>query len=353
MLMIPPSMRRRFKRLTLTVIALGCGLFAGRSNSLISSAFADSTAGESAGAECVVSGRGLLEKGVQIFATADGTLAYAGFSSQEVPVEVSDFPADPTAGRARVKTTGGFRIEGWIDPLKVPLSAKHDVPVVADHVWIGRGETLKLKGASAGKLVVEATIVSTQQRLRGKASCSFFAIGPVPLGDVEHTSSGKSYVLKRTSLDLFAESGDTSSIYTLEIPVAETGLLLHATETRGAYLHVTHQGPIVVDAWAKSADLKLFPKGEMLDTVSATSMITMLPAKLKVDGATKELKASKDTQIKLGPSDTAKSIGTIIGGADVIVIDTIGGWSRVYPKGLEIVPPEGRDFWVKATDLGM
>jgi hypothetical protein len=159
-------------------------------------------------------------------------------------------------------------------------------------------------------------------------------------------------VLKRTSLDLFAEASDASSIYSLEIPVAETGLLLHATETRGAYLHVTHQGPIVVDAWAKAADLKLFPKGEMLDTVSATSMVTMLPAKLKVDGATKELKASKDTSIKLGPSDTAKSIGTIVGGADVIVIDTIGGWSRVYPKTLEIVPPDGRDFWVKATDLG-
>ncbi len=349
--MIPPSMRRRFKRLALSVIAVGLASTSDRANGLFSSAFADSSAGESAGAECVVSGRGLVEKGVQIFSSADGTLALAGFSAQEVALEVSDFPADPTSGRARVRTTGGFRIEGWIDPTRVPLSAKHDVPVVADHVWIGRGETLKLKGTSAGKLVVEATIVSTQQKLRGKGQCSFFAIGPVPPSDVDATSSGKSYVLKRTSLDLFAEGSGGDSIFTLEVPIAETGLLLRATDTHGAYVHVTHQGPIVVDAWAKTADLKAFPKGEMLDTVSATSMITMMPAKLKVDGATKELKVSKDTPIKLGPSDTAKAIGTIAAGADVIVIDTIAGWSRVYPKGLELVPPEGRDFWVRAADL--
>jgi hypothetical protein len=40
-------------------------------------------------------------------------------------------------------------------------------------------------------------------------------------------------------------------------------------------------------------------------------------------------------------------------GAEVTVLDTVGGWSRVFPKGLEVIPPEGKDFWVKASDLGL
>ena len=49
----------------------------------------------------------------------------------------------------------------------------------------------------------------------------------------------------------------------------------------------------------------------------------------------------------------SKPIGTIESGAEVTVIDTVGGWSRVFPKGLEVIPPEGKDFWVKAADLGL
>jgi hypothetical protein len=243
------------------------------------------------------------------------------------------------------------RIEGWIDATKVPLVAKTDVPIVPAHVWIGRGEPLKLKGAMPGKLKVSTTITATQQKLDAKASCSEVGIGRIKVDESSIPSAAKKYVLKKTSLDLYDDpSGGT--VFTIEVPNAESGVLLYSTEAKGAWIHVQHGGMFVVDAWAKAADLKPFPKGEMLDALGGGSMVSISPAKLKVDGSTKLVKLGKDSSIRLNPNDGVKPIGIIEADAEVIVVDTVGGWSRVYPKGLEIIPPDGKDFWMKAADLG-
>jgi hypothetical protein len=109
----------------------------------------------------------------------------------------------------------------------------------------------------------------------------------------------------------------------------------------------------VIDAWAKAAELKSFPKGEMLDALASTSMVSISPAKLKVDGATKEVKVTKDVPLRLNANDAAKPIGVLEEGAEVIVVDTFGGWSRIFPKNLELIPPDTKDFWAKADDLGL
>jgi hypothetical protein len=309
---------------------------------------------EGSGAECVVKGKGVIEKGVFIYSAKDGGTPIAGFATQEVNVEVSDFPADPSSGRAKIKTgkgTGSVRIEGWIDATKIPLSAKTDLAIVPMHVWIGRGEPVKLKGASAGKLAVQTTISATQQTLKAKASCGDLTVGRIKVDEFQMPTSSKKYVLKKTSLDLYDGPSAGSSIFTVEVPTPESGVLLYSTETKGGYVHVQHGGSLVIDAWAKTADLKPFPKGEMLDALGSSSMVSISPAKLKVEGTTKEVKVNKDVQLRLSANDAVKPIGVIEDGAEVVVIDTVGDWSRVFPKGLEIIPPDGKDFWVKAKDL--
>jgi hypothetical protein len=308
-----------------------------------------------AGTECVVKGKGVVDKGVQIFSERKDGTAIAGFATQEIQLEVSDFPADPTAGRAKVRTgkgSGSVRVDGWLDPLKVPLAARADVAVAPGHVWIGRGEHLKLKSTSPGKLQVEATIVATGQKLKGKASCGEVAVGDVKTEEVTIPAGAQKWVLRRTSLDLYDEANG-SSVFTLEIPAAETGILLYSTETKSGWIHVLHQGSIVIDAWAKAADLKAFPRGEMLDALATTNMVSIAPAKLKVDGTTKEVKVQKDVSLRLTTADAAKPIGVIEEGAEVIVVDSIAGWSRVFPKNLELIPPDGKDFWAKSDDLGI
>jgi hypothetical protein len=311
---------------------------------------------EGSGEDCVVKGKGVIEKGVFIYSAKEGGTPIAGFATQEVNVEISDFPADPTTGRAKIKTgkgTGSVRIEGWIDATKLPLSAKTDLAIAPAHVWIGRGEQVKLKGASPGKLAVQTTISATQQTLKAKAACGDLAIGRIKVDEFQIPTASKKYVLKKTSLDLYDDASGTSSIFTIEIPQPESGVLLYSTESKGGYVHVQHGGALVVDAWAKTADLKLFPKGEMLDALGSGSMVSISPAKLKVDGTTKEVKVTKDVSLRLSANDAVKPIGVIEDGAEVIVIDTVGDWSRIFPKGLEIIPPDGKDFWVKAKDLSL
>ncbi len=329
-------------RLPVTVAALA----------LLLVAPASSRADEGSGPDCVVKGKGVIDKTVTIYDAREGGIALASFATQEVTLEVSDFPADPS-GRAKVKTGKGgasLRIEGWMDAAKVPLSAKSELPVVAEHVWIGRGQVVKLKGASPGKITVETTLSSTQQKLKSKTACSGVAVGNVLGDEVEVPKGAKKWVLKSSSLDLFDSAGG-ATVFTLDVLTPETGLLLFSTDGQGAYMHVRHYGGVVVDAWAKTSDLKLFPKGEMLDELAGPGMVTIAPAKLKVDGATKEGKAAKDTPVRSSANDKGKQIGTLEEGADVIVIDTMAGWSRVFPKTLELIPPDGKDFWVKADAI--
>jgi hypothetical protein len=316
---------------------------------------ADSTSPEGAGSDCVVRGKGIVEKGVQVFSAKEGGVAVAGFASQEVSLELSDLPADPTTGRAKVKTgkgSGSVRIEGYLDASKIPLSTKQDASVVDGHVWIGKGEPVKLRGASPGKLQVEMTVTATKQRLKAKASCSAFAVGKVAAGDHETPSTAKRYVLRSSTLDLYDEPTG-GVIFTIEVPGPESGILLWSTETRGSFVHVQHGGSIVIDAYAKLGDLKAFPKGEMLDELSGGSLVDFKAPKLKVEGSTRELKVSKDVPLRLAANESAKPIGVLEQDAEVIVIDTVAGWSRLFPKGLEVIPPEGKDFWAKASDLGL
>lgn len=311
-------------------------------------------ADEGSGVDCVSVGKGVIEKGVSIWSERASGIAVAGFTTQPVDVEVWDFPAD-AAGRARIKTGragGSLRIEGFVDAAKVPLSAKNDLVVVSDHIWIARGQPLKLKGASPGKIQVESTFGPLDQKLKSKTSCSSVAIGRVAADEPELPQSAKKFVLKSSSLDLYDAAGG-STIFTLDVATPETGILLFSTEPSGAYTHVRHLGGAVIDAWAKTSDLKPFPKGEMLDSLAGPGAITVSPAKLKVEGATKEVVAPKDVPLRLSASDSAKVIGVIEDGATVIVIDTMAGWSRVFPKWLEIIPPDGKDFWAKASDLGV
>lgn len=310
---------------------------------------------EGSGPECKVRGSAVVEKGVTIFSTREAGTAIAAFATQEVTLELSEFSAQSTK-RAKIRTgkgKGSLRIEGWVDPTKIGLSAKQEIPVVEGHVSIGKGEIVKLQGASLNKLHVESTIVATEQKLSAKTPCDRIAVGRVaPVAEEDIPASARRYVLKNTSLDLLKEPGG-SVVFTLQVLAPKTGILLFSKESKGAYTHVLHTGPYVIDAWAKASELERFPQGEMLDTLVRTDLVSISPAKLKVEGNTKEVKTTKEIPVRLSANESIAPIGFFEEDAELIVVDTIGSWSRVFPKGLEIIPPDGKDFWVQASDIGL
>ena len=79
----------------------------------------------SARADCTVRGTSVLPKTVQLFGSSKGTDVIGTFTGQSVNASVT-FAG---AARAALKTTGGFRLEGYVDPAAVPLFTARDVTV--------------------------------------------------------------------------------------------------------------------------------------------------------------------------------------------------------------------------------
>jgi hypothetical protein len=64
------------------------------------------------------------------------------------------------------------------------------------------------------------------------------------------------------------------------------------------------------------------------------------------------VRAQKEVPLRLSTKAEAQPIGVIEAGGEVYVTETVLGWSAVLPRGLNVLPPEGRSFWVPAGEIG-
>src|SRR6185437_1447547 len=132
-------------------------------------------AGASAAPQCVLRGTYPGPKGTQIFDAPSGGRAIAGFTGGIQPMALTDLPADPTTGRARVSTSSGsasFRIDGWAAPSAFAVFTARDVPVVAGHVWISEAQRVKLVQATGSSVAVDLSVPGTAgQTVRATVPC--------------------------------------------------------------------------------------------------------------------------------------------------------------------------------------
>jgi hypothetical protein len=301
---------------------------------------------------CVVDGRGVVDKGIVVWSAREGGVPVAQFASQEVVLSVSEWPVE-TAGRARVrigKAAGAVRLEGWVEATKIPISARRDLPVVAGHVSVARGQPLDLRGARGGKLAVSTSIFATGQKVDALAACDAIAIGRQRVENGSIPDAAARFVSKEATLALF-DAAAGKQIHELRLPGPKSGLLFWSTERSGGFVRIKHGPPLVIDAWAREEALAPFPKGELLDSVAPSVIVTTSAPQLKVEGSTKTIKVARDSPLRLAAEPTAKPIGIVEEGAELIVVDTVAEWSRIFPKGLELVPPDGKDFWVRTRDV--
>ena len=106
---------------------------------------------------CDVRGAPIVTKGASLWGEPQGTTAVASFAGQPVNLIASGFPAIASGGRIRVRTSGGLRIEGFVDPNELPIYTASEVAVVPGHLWIAQGQRVGFSAASNG-LTVEASI---------------------------------------------------------------------------------------------------------------------------------------------------------------------------------------------------
>lgn len=304
------------------------------------------------GTACVLQGTGLAPKDQAVFSAASGGAKIAQFSGAFVPLKATNFPADSSNGRMQINTAAGFRIEGFTDARTIPVWATRDIPVVADHVWISGGRSLRVLGASPGKLKVELPGRGSLSRgVTATVGCDALSFGKAPAPLFEVPGHARGYVAKQSELDLHGSaSGDLA--YTLHAAGDGSGLLLWSTEARGAYVHVVSRFELFVDAWVKRADLRALPPGEMMDQLVPPETVQN-PPQLSLSSYVRIVTASRPVPIHFGRGDATPTIGEIETGGEVYVIDIILGWASVIPKALHIMPTDEKGFWVKASDLGI
>lgn len=290
---------------------------------------------------CALSGRARVDKGTTLRAAGGDVIARFSGAALSLSLTLD-------AAGARARTGDGFRVEGLIDLAGVSLFTRRNLAVVADHVWIAGGRRVSAR-LDAGAISVEHRAgAPVSQTLRASAPCDAISIEPVAFSHPAVPDGARGWVAKRAPLALRDASGAT--IFTLTGDGIKDGLLFFSTERRGDAVHVVFRGDVVVDAWASASDLAALPPGEML---GASSSEVSIPGatRLAFDGAVRRVKAARQATLRGKPEDGAPAIGAVEPDTEVLVLETVLGWSSVWPASLAVQPPEGRGFWVKLAEL--
>ncbi|HEY2405323.1 MAG TPA: hypothetical protein VGI10_04945 [Polyangiaceae bacterium] len=312
-----------------------------------------SSAEPPAAAQCQV--HGTAQPAVNtVISDAQGR-ALARFSGGDTALQVSEFPRDPH-GKARIETgtgTGSFRVRGFVDAGSLPLYTAASVPVSAGHVWIAPHRRVNLLNASGDKLRVEKKVTTPlQQTFTGSAPCGSFSLDPGTAAGFSPPGDARGYELKRDSLDLYDDAESGTLIATLVRSPATEAVLFFSTERKGAWVHIEYQGEVIVDAWAKAADLAMLPRGETIDQL-APSILQHTRPQMAFQGQPQLVKTHKEVALRLAAKDGEPMIGVIEPDTETYVLDRVAGWANVMPKSLNVVPPTDGQFWVKSADLGL
>jgi hypothetical protein len=315
---------------------------------VVPEAQAQEAAGGVTGPSCTIKGSHPVSKGTQLFDAQSGGRAIANFTGAFVAMQMSDIPADPTAGRARV-STAGLRIDGYVPVSSINIFTSRDISVTSGHLWISSAQKVKLVRAAANSLTAELVIAGSQnQAVRATVPCDAFSLSKGTPTAMEIGGSARGYMMKSTTLDLFdTAAGD--SIFTLKMNEG-TGQLFWSTESKNGFVHVVSRGDVTIDAWARWRDLEALKKGEMLDQlIPPSSAVT--GAQLTLDKPPPIVKATKEIQVRARRDEKEKPIGVIEVDAEVYVMETITGWTNVLPKGLGITPPDDGGFWIPSGEV--
>ncbi len=306
-----------------------------------------------ADAACTPNGTSVVPtKGTQLFdASADGRVI-ATLTGASLPITLSDLPADPSTGRAKVATKAGsaaLRIDGWAPSSSFPTYAASDLEVVKGRVWIASSQKVKLTGSASGKLDVELTVAgSNSQVVKAKADCAGVTLTQGTATKLDVAGNARGYQTKGSKMSLYDEPGK-SVVFTLDM-MPNTSQLFYSAETRGGFVRVQSRADIVLDGWLALKELDALKKGELVDAL-APAQTVVTGAKLSLDGTVLTKKASKDVPVRATRDEKAAAIGQLDSGAEVYVTETVTGWSNVLPLHLGFTAPDGQGFWVPSADL--
>ncbi|RYZ03248.1 MAG: hypothetical protein EOO73_28610 [Myxococcales bacterium] len=306
-----------------------------------------------AAASCAQRGRVVFDKDTVLVDASGRKLAR--FSGGESAVT---FTAPPSDGSelARIETgtgRGSFRISGFVKASELRLYAAQQLPVVSGHVWIASGTRVVATGSSAGKVRVEARLGAPfEQRVTTTTECAALGFNPASPVVTKTPASARFFLFKEARLDLYDSVPPVSdAIFTLQRSPAADSARFFSTEQRGGFVHVRYEGEVVVDAWAKASDLQPLPRGETSAVPSGSYSLSSAP-QLQLSELPRVVRTSRDLPLRITARDADAPIGVVEADTEVYVMDVLGGWTKVLPKSLHVLPFGDAAFWVKSAELG-
>ena len=300
---------------------------------------------------CAFRGRATMPLHTPI--TDAGGRPIARFSGAETSLVVAGL-STATPARARIETgigQGGFRVRGFIEARKLPIATVEDVPVVAGRIFIGARRSVSVLSVTPGKVQIEKRVTTPlSQSFTTFTTCSRLTLGtPVPPG-FSPAGHARGFVLRRSALELF-DRPEGSAVSVLHKAPDVSGVLFFSTEESAAWVRLEYRGEVLVDAWAKKADLEALARGETMDQpVSSASLRSS--ARLALPNTPRVVKSPRELPLRAAAKE-GEPIGVVEAGAETIVLDVVAGWVSVLPKALDVMPVENAQFWVKKEELGI
>lgn len=298
---------------------------------------------------CSLRGTIPMGKSVDVFDAAVGGNVIARFTGARTPLYVSELPADPKTSRTLVATSTGsgdptVRINGWTLASAIPVFAERDI-AAGPHVAIAKGTRVELLRTAADGLEVQLAIAGTSgQTIRAKAACDALALAPPPSTEASGT---RHWITRGGSVDLYDQPGG-NVVFSLRLD-GENVQAFWSTEQRGAFVRVESRSDVVLRGWVRVSDLQPVQPGELrgkyVPPQAPAGSVVRLPDDPPTGRVVREASVHADAE------RAAKVIGAVEPGAEVYVLSTIAGYVSVLPKGLGIMAPERKGFWIAASEL--
>jgi hypothetical protein len=290
-----------------------------------------------------------MGKGVEVFDAATGGQPIAQFTGARTPLYVSELPADPKTSRALVATsTGGgdstVRIHGWTQAAALPVFAARDIPV-SSYVAIAAGSRVELLRTASDGIEVQRAVAGTAgQTVRAKATCDALALAPPPAVDA---TGMRHWISRSGAIDLY-DQPNGNVVFSLRLD-GENVQAFWSTEQRGGFLRVESRSDVVLRGWIRTVDVQPVKPGELrgkyVPPQAPAGSVVRLP------DAPPLARVVREVQVHADAEKAAKVIGAVEPGAEVYVLSTIAGYVSVLPKGLGIMAPPRKGFWIPATEI--
>lgn len=300
---------------------------------------------------CVLKGTTAVAKDTQLYDHPTGGRVIANFSGNNVPMALSEIPADPMKDRVKLATSassGAVRIEGYVSPAAIPVFTTRDLPVMAGNVWISSAHKVKLAAATSSSVSVDLTVAgSRNQNVRAATTCDALALQRGTPTPIDIPGNGRAYLTKVPDINIYNQAnGDM--IFSLQM-LEGASQLFWSTETRAGFVHVRGRADLTIDGWVRYTDLDPVKQGERVDQY-VPPQTQVAGAQLAIENPPRVAKATKDIIIRARRDERERPIGVVEAGAEIYVVETVAGWTNVLPKELYVLPPDNGGFWILSSE---